>query len=190
MIIYSNSSSAPPPNAPQVSTGSFSRLVPQFQTRNSALRSWLIPSTNILLSPSPSSRTPQEQGARRTGEQTSFPPGQRSHPLLGTAGMLLLSLLVALCVREESRTAAHPPAGRLVSTAAPRVPCGRPVRGGGLRRGFPFHRRRCLHQPTQPSLPVGPAAVLAQLFVQLCGRPDGRSDSGWKEKHVAFCRVF
>lgn len=62
----------------------------------------------------------------------------------------------------------------------------------GLRRGFPFtfHWWCSPHQPTQPLSLVGPPAVLAQLFVQLCSQPDGRRDSGWKEKHVAFCTVF
>jgi len=41
-----------------------------------------------------------------------------------------------------------------------------------------------------PRSPRSPRSWLAQLFVQLCGRPDRRSDSGWKEKCVAFCRVF
>lgn len=99
-------------------------------------------------------------------------------------------LLVALCVREESRTAAHPLAGRLVSAAAPRVPCGRPVRGGGLRRGFPFHRWAACTSPRSPRSRSAPPPCWRSCLCSCAARQMGEVILAGKKNMLLFAGCF
>lgn len=152
MMISPNSNSAPP----KCSSGFNQIFQPPYPSIPGPKQCTLLLATQYQHHPL-SQPVFQEQGVRRTGEQTKVDipaslGAEKQSPPSDTWDAH--SLLPSVCRRKIGQPNSHWLDGwraRLRQEALAGDLC-----LVGLRRGFPFHGWCCPHQPSQPSLPVGP----------------------------------